>query len=90
MSTAARRQRTRSPAAHVADTSTPAPAPAARGFSPAFAISFADTLAVGLLNPITHKLVRSDLIGATGFGILLSASNLAALLSSLPIGRILG
>lgn len=30
----------------------------------AFAISFLDMFAVGLLNPITHTLLRSDLIGA--------------------------
>ena len=53
-----------------------------------FAISFLDTFAVGLLNPVLPQLLRADVIGPTLYSSLTSVSNAVALLAAVMMGRL--
>lgn len=91
--TATARQRARSPAAAAQGSSALPPAKILEfsGSQLRFLIgiiTFLDTFAVGLVNPIYPLLVKSDLLGATLFALIMSASNAAALMGSTIYGRI--
>ena len=76
-------------------SSTPPPAPQSGGNLSGSQIrrlvdvlTFLDTFAVGLVNPIYPELVQSDLLGATAFALIMSLANGAALIGSTIYGRI--
>ena len=54
----------------------------------ASAITFCDTFAIGLVNPIYTVLVQSEVLGATRFAALQSTANAASLAASTVFGRL--
>ena len=52
------------------------------------AVTYLDTFCIGLLNPLMPTLLRSDLIGARMYSMLVSASNAAALVAGTSFGRL--
>ena len=52
------------------------------------AVTFVDTFAVGIVNPIYPQLVQSGTIGATAYATIMAAANAASLASSTAYGRL--